>query len=441
MNVPPEFARELRDKKLYVCRPGRAVFDEHSEPYWAKGGRTVPKGTPGAHRALRRFGKVELEEIAQRTNARARRGDPSAITIGHTDPEEPDEAKQPPIVGYAVDYRVDYDRERQKWMLYADYYIRRDHYAHATTFPRTSIELWPADKVIDPVAVLRRTPSRDLGQWIFRRGGRCVLRYAMETSPMTDEPLDEAPEEALPPAGGGGTMPQHEVEQFERHMTSHPLYAKYHHHMSQKYAREEEPGEEDVPAEEPPLPPPGPGGAEPTDFPTADEEGAPGQYGAYPSSTNSLFPARQQHARGGRRRQQPASSQDRIRVLETKLAETEARAIVDRLDSQGYFRSDEEMEREVLRFARLSEAGRRDREQEIRDHWHPAPTGGTPLPPPERASGGMIDPNNLEGCLSPADQEKVYQYSRRTGEYDVLKAARAVFPQRFARNGNGPNGR
>src|SRR4051812_45335338 len=145
-----QFLSDLGDPAKFVREPDVAVFDEHVEK--GKGGKVV-----------RKFDRAALEEIARNCNARDAGGTPCPITIGHTDPEEADERKQPEIVGYARNFRVRFDGRLSRWTLRSDYYLFKGKYAYARTFTRTSVELWESDHLLDPIALLRRTPQRDLG--------------------------------------------------------------------------------------------------------------------------------------------------------------------------------------------------------------------------------------------------------------------------------------
>jgi hypothetical protein len=149
--------------------PSREIFDEHVEVYHVdeKGEPCAPTDR-GAKKVVRRFSRKELKEIAARCNARTRTGALTPLSLGHTDPDQPDEAKQPRLVGYAKNFKVRKQSKRRggKWVLCADFFVKQAHLEEARTFPRVSIELWPEDKVIDPIALLRRTPQRDLAQWV-----------------------------------------------------------------------------------------------------------------------------------------------------------------------------------------------------------------------------------------------------------------------------------
>jgi len=427
----PSHLAELNDPAHYARFRQVAIFDEHTDTYWVDSkGRSVPRGTKGAIKRTRKFSRQDLQRLAATQNQRTGRGDLCPLVIGHTDPEEPDERKQPPIVGYAANYRVGFDPRRGKHMLYADYYIRKDRVREAREFPRTSVELWPAgdegeegEEFIDPISLLRRTPRLDLSQWCYRRNvnGRTVLRYSMEQKPaMNDDLLNDD-------AGGAPVEPSDDekIEQYERHCYSHPYAADYHSAKARKYAMAAEPA---------PEPPPG----DPTAMPEADQ---PDQFAAFPSATNA-FPAAgedepKQHNRNGKAAQY-RKDQDAIRYarmqaeidqLKHARAEAESRQIVTQLTAEGYML---DAGVEVPEFAKLDEAGRSRRAAHVRKYYRCAPVRRTgPLPVADSSPAGEIDLDDPENSLSPADQEKVLQYSKKHNEWDFAKAARAVFPQRF----------
>ncbi len=150
------------------------VFDEHDE-YDAKG------------QLARRFDAAKLTQIARTSNARRRTGDLAPIGAGHTVTDQYDpatrqllykakETDQPPIWGYVGEFKVGRYGPGGKLAIVADFYMRRKITIETPNgertlsgrqaleeFPRRSIELWYADDTIDWVALLRRTPQRDLG--------------------------------------------------------------------------------------------------------------------------------------------------------------------------------------------------------------------------------------------------------------------------------------
>lgn len=135
---------------------GVPIFDAHDE-YDDKG------------KLLRKFGRPELERIAAATNAReAKTGDLALIGPGHTIDGAP-ETSQPPPWGYARNFRTGTFGPQNKLGLLADLIVRKDRKAEALTYPRRSIELWTRDHIVDWIALLRRTPERDLGLLAYSR--------------------------------------------------------------------------------------------------------------------------------------------------------------------------------------------------------------------------------------------------------------------------------
>lgn len=147
----------IRDPAKFVKVPDVVLFDAHEQ--YDEDGKLV-----------RRFGREELQEICDNTNARRDGGDPTVIGLGHTIPRDPitkmpaPEKNQPESVGYAMDLRVGQFGPRQKTGILADYYIAKDKMEEWKSYLRgRSVELWPKQKVIDWVASLRKAPQRDLG--------------------------------------------------------------------------------------------------------------------------------------------------------------------------------------------------------------------------------------------------------------------------------------
>lgn len=143
----------------YVPVAGVPIFDEHSE-YDDEGNLT------------QRFDKSKLEAICKECNKRAETtGDLSPFGPGHTISGAPEQS-QPPIWGYVHNYRIGKYGPDQKTGILADLYVKKTVKDNGDTltaqealdaYPRRSIELWVKDKMIDWVALLKRTPQRDLG--------------------------------------------------------------------------------------------------------------------------------------------------------------------------------------------------------------------------------------------------------------------------------------
>jgi hypothetical protein len=158
----------------WVECPDKIVFMEHDR-------------LDRAGRVLERVDRDRLQKIADVLNERDRKGQLCPITPGHTEDDAP-EHEQPPHWGYARQFEVVWDDQKRKHVLKACWYIRREYYEAAKTFPNVSPEYWHADAILDPISLLRRTPKLDLGQWIYAKRGR-VIRYAMVENDMAEPPV------------------------------------------------------------------------------------------------------------------------------------------------------------------------------------------------------------------------------------------------------------
>ena len=165
----------ILDSNEYELIRGIPIFDEHQE---------FAKGPAGKAILIRDFTPERLALIAKTTNERKGTGDLAPIGPGHTlsqqkDPKtgqiifSPSEQDQPEIWGFAGELSVGRFGPKQRLGLLADCYMKRQIRLKdgrvisgkqaLAEFPRRSIEIWYADNFIDWVALLRRTPERDLG--------------------------------------------------------------------------------------------------------------------------------------------------------------------------------------------------------------------------------------------------------------------------------------
>lgn len=167
--------KKFDDPNLWHIERGVPVFDAHAE-YDAAG------------RLLRRFGVEELVRIAANCNRRERdTGDACPITEGHTRVGAPESA-QPAVLGFARNFRVGRFGPSRRLALLADFYIDRACLPVARKYPRRSIELYLREMIIDPIALLVRTPGRDLGLLTFSQHSQRI-RYKMEDTDVDDKPL------------------------------------------------------------------------------------------------------------------------------------------------------------------------------------------------------------------------------------------------------------
>lgn len=175
----------LEDGTPTIIR-GVPVFDEHTERderRWTKdeNGEDVPNREFG--KVTRVFDAKKLQQIADNCNRRFQRtGDAAPLTIGHTRPGRP-ETEQPPIIGYAINFRLGRFGPEGVLAILADFYILPQHWRAFLEHPRRSVEFFPRDEVFDPIALLVRTPERDLGviqHYMREQDTRTALRYAFK---------------------------------------------------------------------------------------------------------------------------------------------------------------------------------------------------------------------------------------------------------------------
>lgn len=155
---------KFKDPDLWVVRHGVPVFDVHDD-----------------------YTPDKLAVIAENCNRRERvTGDPCPITVGHVR-----DGAEPPVVGFARNFAVGKFGPSQKDGILAEFWYLKDHYEtghKAKDYFRRSVELWPDEQFFDPIALINRTPRRDLGVLLHTRSHKKVLRYAMQDTPGGAEP-------------------------------------------------------------------------------------------------------------------------------------------------------------------------------------------------------------------------------------------------------------
>lgn len=435
----------------YVVIPNVPIFDEHDEHdgrrYLRDAAGTVT-ANPNFGKVFRRFDRSKLSQIVERCNRREREtGDLAPIGPGHTIPGGPEipETSQPPVWGYARNYRLAPYGPSNKLGIVVDLYARKE-YADAVRrdFPRRSIELFYGDNLIDWVALLRRSPQRDLGLLSYSRDatemvrkrfcpwdGKQVicsdsaatkslaaiyspdgrLRYAMPSEEDDSMPMppnvDPAGGGAPPmPGGAPGGMPSpdeltpDEAKTAERFMKHYRKSDKLLQYMVGRYGAEAG------------LEPDMPGGA----------GGPPGDMGAMLSGTNGGPP-------GGMPPVSPPSGDDKDRMQResqaTRYARLEAEnaalrqqsqehalryqraeceRLVTQLESEG-FQLDRAAEVNVL--IPLDPAGRGAHLDRIRRYYRQAPVGVTLVRTSETTPG-----DDYYGGMTRERFHKVDQYMR-----------------------------
>jgi hypothetical protein len=234
-------ARQLDPERFELC-PGIVIFDEHEEDEIGKDGKKTGK--------KRIFDRAMLTKIAARCNARvSKRNDMSPITLGHTIKGAP-EKDQPPIVGLVGNFQVARFGPEKTLGVVADFYMRRDRGGAKLLeeYPRRSVELWDdgpeSEWFFDPIAILKRTPMRDLGLTLYERPTHGRTRYAREyamadlenTAVPTKDPLTSA---GVADDAAANMDADHEA--YMKHCYGHPMAAKYYSSMCKKYGMPNEP--------------------------------------------------------------------------------------------------------------------------------------------------------------------------------------------------------
>lgn len=189
---------KFKDPSQWVIVRNVPVFDSHDEV-------DERPTSPTYGQVVRHFGQEELQRIAYNCNVRDRQGNPCRLTEGHTVPNLP-EREQPGQLGYARNFHLGRFGPEQKDAILVDYWVHKDKYELARTYPYRSVELYVRDMIFNPIAMLRRTPQRDLGEVHFSRHdepvryekGADVVRYSIEDFTMP---------ETFPPAAGAATPP------------------------------------------------------------------------------------------------------------------------------------------------------------------------------------------------------------------------------------------
>ena len=163
---------DFSDPSKWVIQRNVPVLDEHE--LTDEQGR--PEGFVDA--------KI-LQEIAENNNRRiAETGDAAPLIVGHT--EDGVNAKERPVVGFAINYRVrPFKQGRQA--IYCDFAVRRKYANVLEDYPRRSVELWLSKRELDPIALLGgSTPERNLGVIVRKARGetrsQAVRRYLRAAS-------------------------------------------------------------------------------------------------------------------------------------------------------------------------------------------------------------------------------------------------------------------
>jgi hypothetical protein len=152
---------KLNDASRYVRVDRVPIIDTCERSYF----KTDPK-TGKQIRVDESIDRNQLKNILENSRQRAEKGEYGIVFLGHTNDGD-SETNQPPIAGYLDNYQLG-EHEGQPTIL-ADMYIDKEDCDPSKTlrqFPRRSAEIIAISKptgYIDSVALLKRTPERQLG--------------------------------------------------------------------------------------------------------------------------------------------------------------------------------------------------------------------------------------------------------------------------------------
>lgn len=416
MSASPNFD----DPSLWDIRRGVVVFREHYRPEkQVKDGKgAVVKTVPA-----RDFKLEDLQTIVKNCNDRDRIGLPAAVTIGHTT-DENDEGKQPDIVGYDRNFRVEWSERLGKYVIEADRYFHRERAEEAEQYPRTSVEHWINQDFFDPIAIVKRTPKLDIPQWHYlRRRHGDVVRYTMEDDAMPDP--TQAPD-AKTPSGDLKEL----VMQCLKECMADPAFRQQYSQPSDKVDPEKAKKIlEDDSAQGHPL-----------------TEKQKGMFGAAAgraeknamSQTNDAerFASEAERIRYTRQQEQIDSQGKELAALKERHRREKAEATVKQLLYEGYDFGGttaedrtKRTERAVQKFMRLDDAEAREYEAEIRECYQKAPVGGSPLSVYDPTAELDRQRRPRQDTVLPeseADCEALTKHMRKTGESDPVKAWKEV---------------
>ncbi len=318
-------------------------------------------------------------------------GKPIKVFVGHTkDPAKHGQEEQPPLVGYGVSATVAPWGPKRIAAVQVTQYVEKGCLDEVRKYPERSPEFYPGKGEITALALLKSDPRLPMGMMAYTlpdgvvqygRGfesaeepekkpaekgkGKSDDDSDLDDKPPTDEKTPPEPEgDKDEPEGDpddmGGELSPDEAKQalrmaghFEKH---HPAF-KY---MCQQYAAS---------------------CAGPTN-------------GTIPAAAGKKSEERTDMARTEEEQVQYAALASEVAELKAKNSRLESERIVERLIREGVKIA--RREDEILKFSRLDDAGKKDREDEIRvnyaredrppvgDGWLPTYDGGT--------EGGGDDP-------------------------------------------------
>lgn len=138
------------------------VFDAHESP--GHGGK--PK----------RVTKDDLQQLARNCNHKFDSvGAATPLSLGHTIDDAP-ESSQPPLIGWAVKFSVKPLLNTGRDALFCDWYVKRKFADAIEEYPHRSVEWWKSRNDLNPIALLKTAPERDLP----------IIKYSQTPDPNED---------------------------------------------------------------------------------------------------------------------------------------------------------------------------------------------------------------------------------------------------------------
>lgn len=201
-----EFYAALSDPSRWIVKPGVPVFKPHvrTDP---NTGKEIRVDLSKLHEIAHNMARLEKDG-----------GVPVRITLGHTQPGQP-ETKQPPVAGYYRNARVGVFGPKREPAIIADEWLDPQFGPVRKNYPYRSSEYYDDDKHITGVALLSRDPFLDLGVVAYARGytepvpGPVLYGRAGGTRPYRytfgDQPMPAPQYGHTPPAAGTSYYPQH----------------------------------------------------------------------------------------------------------------------------------------------------------------------------------------------------------------------------------------
>jgi hypothetical protein len=196
---PSPGLRELPDGRVVL--PRFFVLDEHvlEELMHGEDGKPLRDANGELRKRTTTIDRDVLEQIAANNNARiADTGDVCPVVVGHTK-DDAAEHKQPDIIGYAADFRVEPFFNTGRYAISVTPVAKdRASVELFRRYPRRSVEFWRGSLQIDPISLLgATTPERDLGLHRFSSAasrGEQPVRYSItDANPTLDLAVGRSP--------------------------------------------------------------------------------------------------------------------------------------------------------------------------------------------------------------------------------------------------------